>query len=527
MQIYSFHKTVRGHLHIVRGSPCEDSSLSYSATDGAYHIIAVADGHGAASCFRSSIGSEFAIKVAFDCLKQFAESILLSKDSEHNFYESIFSDPRYRRTLLKQLTDMIIAKWYDFVINDYHTNLPSIEDMELVPEKYRNEENIPHIYGTTLIAALMLPSCLVLLHQGDGRCDVFYEDGTIEQPIPWDVRCEGNVTTSLCDSDVAESFRNCVINIASKKVIACYLGCDGVEDAYRDTYEDIGGTHCLMGGVHTFYKNLSCQIASKTTNEFEQYLDKMLPDFSANGLFSRNGSGDDVSVAGIVNIEAIRPLVDKFALDVKEYSLEEELSLRESELNSKARRHAFLMECRDKAQADYEKVGKPFMDLSKQLTQRQREYSELINQINSLKGKIDNLRIIEHEIRNYTKTTPLSIATQEYLTSLTKRSKEMGRPIGNICETISTDIKKIETEYLRQRAKLDLLEEEMQKIRQNISNAPASLKVLEKNFQDAETEFIEYDSKYQVISNKINRILEELNNLRIIKAQSNVHTESN
>ena len=527
MQIHTFHKTVRGHLHIVKGNPCEDFSLSYSATDGRYHIIAVADGHGAASCFRSSIGAEIATKVAFDCLKQFAEAILSSQDSEHKFYESIFSDPRYRRTRLKQLTDMIIAKWYDSIINDYHTNLPSTEDMELVPEKYRNEENIPHIYGTTLIAALMLPSCLILLHQGDGRCDVFYEDGTIEQPIPWDVRCEGNVTTSLCDSDVAESFRNCVINIASKKVIACYLGCDGVEDAYRDTYEDIGGTHCLMGGVHTFYKNLSCQIASKTTDEFEQYLDKVLPDFSANGLFSHNGSGDDISVAGIVNIEAMRLLVDRFALDVKEYSLEEELSLRESELNSKARKHAFLMECRDKAQADYEKVGKPFVDFSRQLTQLQLEHSELINQINSLKGRIDNLRIIEQEIRNYSKTKFLSIVTQEYITALKKHSEEAGLPIGNVCERIFLEIKELETEYFVQCAKLDPLEEEIQKIRQNISNAPASLKILEKNFQNAEAEFIEYDSKYQVISDERNHILEELNNLRIIKAQSNVHTEAN
>lgn len=525
--MYAFHKTVRGYRHITKGRPCEDFSLSYSASNGQYYIIAVADGHGADYCFRSSTGSRFAINIAFECLQQFANAVLVSHDIEKKFYTDILFNTRYRRTILKQLTDRIVANWYDSVSQDYSSNPPSVEEMGTILKEHHKGNNITEFYGTTLIAALMLPSCLILLHQGDGRCDIFYEDGSVNQPIPWDMRCNGNITTSLCDFDVAESFRTCVINLNKKKIIACYLGSDGVEDAYRDTYEGIGGTHCLMGGVHTFYKNLSCKIVSMDNVAFEEYLDKMLPDFSANGLFSRSGSEDDVSVAGLVNIEAMRPLADKFALDIKEYSLEEELSLRESELNSKARRHAFLMECRDKAQADYERIGKSFVNFSKQLTQLQFEHSELVKQINSLKGRIDNLRIIEQEMRNYTKNAPLSIATQEYLTSLTKRSKETGLPIGNVCETISAEIKKLETEYLRQCANLDPLEEEIQKIRQNISNAPSSLKVLEKNFQDAEAEFIEYDSKYQVISDERNRILEELNNLKIIKAQSDVHTEAN
>ena len=137
------------------------------------------------------------------------------------------------------------------------------------------------------------------------------------------------------------------------------------------------------------------------------------------------------------------------------------------------------------------------------------------------------MRIIEQEIRNYSKTKFLSIVTQEYITALKKHSEEAGLPIGNVSERIFLEIKELETEYFVQCAKLDPLEEEIQKIRQNISNAPASLKILEKNFQNAEAEFIEYDSKYQVISDERNHILEELNNLRIIKAQSNVHTEAN
>ena len=64
-----------------------------------------------------------------------------------------------------------------------------------------------------------------------------------------------------------------------------------------------------MGGVHTFYKDLTCQIASMDTTAFEDYLCEMLPEFSEIGRFSRAGSGDDISVAGIVDVEEISKFV--------------------------------------------------------------------------------------------------------------------------------------------------------------------------------------------------------------------------
>ena len=54
--------------------PCEDSSVSYSAEDGKYHIAIVADGHGSKKCFRSNEGSKIATEVAMECLQQFAEA---------------------------------------------------------------------------------------------------------------------------------------------------------------------------------------------------------------------------------------------------------------------------------------------------------------------------------------------------------------------------------------------------------------------------------------------------------------------
>lgn len=324
-QVFAFHETVRGHFHVMNEFPCEDSSSSFSAENGRYHIAIVADGHGSKSCFRSDYGSKVATDVALECLQQFAETTLASDELEETFYKDIFSNPRYRHMTVRRLTDTILAEWHDRVLEDYNNNPPTLEEMGESAVEYQNGKNPAHIYGTTLIAALKIPHCLILLHQGDGRCDIFYEDGSVDQPIPWDSRCEDTVTTSLCDVDAAERFRSCVINLVEKPVIACYVGCDGVEDAYRDTYEGLGGSHVLMGGVHTFYKYLTCQIVQMRQEEFQLWLPEFLTQFSADGIFSRSGSGDDVSVSGIVDLSKVASFIEEYAYNVKLYALEEDL----------------------------------------------------------------------------------------------------------------------------------------------------------------------------------------------------------
>lgn len=351
-QKYTFHKSVRGHLHIMRDIPCEDCSGSFSEENGRYYIAVVADGHGAAECFRSSFGSQAATEIAMKCLKEFAESVLVSQEMEEMFYKGIVSNPRFCQTTIRRLTDTIIAGWHDCILENYRCHPPTAEELGDYADKYRNETRIPHIYGTTLMAALQFSDCLLLLHQGDGRCDVFYADGSVDQPIPWDERCEDAAVTSMCDKDAADSIRSYVIDLKEKEVIACYLGCDGVEDAYRDTYEALGGTHGLMGGVHAFYKDLTCQIAALETTEFEEYIETMFSEFSATGRFSHSGSGDDVSVAGIVDRTAIRKVTDRFKLDVKRYELEEALFWKEEELRGKLRKHEILRKRMEAAETE-------------------------------------------------------------------------------------------------------------------------------------------------------------------------------
>ena len=340
---YSFCQTARGTSHVERGTPCEDASGAFAAPNGAYGIIAVADGHGDFRCFRSAKGAELAVKIAMDFLKEVAEEKLSAPDAvRERFFHDMFTNARYRQLEFRRWTDVILSRWNDALRRDYDENPPAPDEISVLSDALRAPDKIPHIYGTTLMAALYLPPALLLLQQGDGRCEIFYADGTMNQPIPWDSRCEGNVTTSLCDPDAIVSFRSCALDLRQTPVAACYLGTDGVEDAYRDTYTGLGESHVLMGGVHTFYKALSCEAAARDAEGLTSHLAETLPAFSSQGQYGYGGSWDDVSVAGIVRPDALSPFADAWRLDVKRYGLEEGLFWKGDALRSGARKHEIL-----------------------------------------------------------------------------------------------------------------------------------------------------------------------------------------
>lgn len=333
---YVFHRTVRGYSHKKRNISCEDASACYAgeAGRGKYYIAAVADGHGDRTCVRSAKGAGLAVKAAVCCLESFAESAL-SGQTEEGESEVKPMYPADGSEDLRRLTDGLVAQWNDEVQRHIKEH-PFLEEELAVAgsaaDIYRAGKKLVHAYGTTLIAALMLPGVLLLLQQGDGRCEVFYEDGTVEQPIPWDDRCYQNVTTSMCDPDAADGIRVCVIPLNQKKVTACYLGTDGVEDSYR-----------TMEGTHMFYRKLSCELVQNRPdgsrcNEdvFQKRLYRILKNLS------RHGSGDDVSAAGIVDAGSLIPCVSLFEKQIERYGLEEEQIYYENRRISMSRKHGIL-----------------------------------------------------------------------------------------------------------------------------------------------------------------------------------------
>lgn len=507
-KVYTFNQSVRGHLHVMRDIPCEDYSCSFSDKNGRYHIAAIADGHGADSCFRSSKGSEAACKVTLECLKEFAESVLGSSKSEEKFYREALFDKKSSEVTLRRLTDLITAKWYDEVMEDYKKNPPTEAELGDYAEMYADGSNTVHIYGTTLIAALLMPSYLLLFQQGDGRCDVFYGDGSVDQPIPWDIRCQDNATTSLCDDDVLESFRTAVINIKKKKVIACYLGCDGVEDAYRDTYENLGDTHCIMGGVHAFYKDLTCRILDSGVADFENGLKDYFEYFSEFGRFSRSGSGDDVSVAGIVDLNAIAAFSEKFRRDTKLYDVEEKLFWKEDELRGKQRKREILRKRMNEAERVWQRAKSEYdreeVNLSNLNELRKEKKTERDTVISCSREYYECFpEIVSEEV---TTEDEISESKKPQLKKLLEKAKGI---LHINKETSNQDIEDEDNaqQYLEwlERKRVRLLDEirsldEKYKIfedsRIKKRNSAASL---EEKFKKAKQTFDDYESKFQAI----------------------------
>lgn len=506
-KVYTFNETVRGHLHVMREIPCEDFSDSYSAENGKYHIAIVADGHGSKECFRSSFGSRAVTEVAMRCLKEFADSILVSTEIEKRFYQDLFTNPRYRQMRIQHLTDTIIAEWHDRVFDDYNNNPPTEEELESNVGKNKDKNKISHIYGTTLIAALLLPSCLLVLHQGDGRCEVFYADGTVNQPVPWDERCEDTTTTSMCDSDVSTSIRHCILDTSKQNVVACYLGSDGIEDAYRDTYEGVGGTHSLMGGVHTFYKDLSCQLVSMTSESFEDYLKQMLPQFSEEGRFSRSGSGDDISVAGIVDIEAISNLTEGFAIDVKKYALEEDLFWEEDKLRGKTRKHGILQKRMNEAEGTLNNVQIELAELEKQQSELREKHDMLVEEARQMKEELEKYKreatVVKNSINEESDESAEEHSVKTFMKMMTLTAQQ-------VYEQLASGVNQREVRYKKQLEQLLVYNEQLEQLQKKHDDLKAKYHIVKKNFDEAKNNFIEYDKIYQEIDIARKKILEEI-----------------
>lgn len=465
-----FHKTVRGASHIRRETPCEDASSSFSQEEGLYHIAVVADGHGDPSCFRSNIGSKTAVTITEACLKSFAETALATRDSDRAIEEQL-SIPRKCTLLLKQLTDSIISRWAEAVLRELAENPITEEELQAAGSKaadYSQGKNLEHIYGTTLMAALLIGKKLILLHQGDGRCDVFYGDGTVDQPIPWDDRCQGNIVTSMCQADAAESIRTCVLDLEEKPVIGCFLGSDGVEDSFRN-----------MEGTHVFYRKLSCKLVSQELPEFEAYLEDMLPEFSA------TGSQDDVSVAGIVDIEGLKAYAEEFQSIAESYDREEKI-------------YILLYK-----QAEYQKRLDEDMPRKLEILRRQKEQAK-----NRLEECRDRKQKCEHGLEEWQNAQGTKNA------ELIEAKEKVSRFLGDIIEipnvfleaigiNIKTDLQKGETAI----AKLERRITEQQSLLDQLTIECAQL---EAAYNNAERDYQEYDEKRQQVQESLNNIINAL-----------------
>lgn len=279
-----FHCSHQGASHKKANKVCQDAAFS---SDGdKYAIAIVCDGHGSANYFRSDRGAKLAVEATKEALQGFMKNFL--KPNASSSLRGLLLD--HPDKYMRQLETNIIYLWRQKVRTDYLEYPFTSEELAQTDDKFRKNE-LAHpddfyvkAYGSTLMAVVVYPGYFWFgLHIGDGKCVACYEDGSWDQPIPWDDSCFLNVTTSLCDEKAVDKFRYCLHT--DYFPVALFVGSDGVDDSFASD-EDLYG----------FYQELFQTFQEKKAEQAHKEIDNFLP------ILSEKGSGDDISVSGIIKL---------------------------------------------------------------------------------------------------------------------------------------------------------------------------------------------------------------------------------
>ncbi len=278
-----YHFSAQGWNHIKKDTVCQDSSFSYENKNSSVKIIVVADGHGGDDYVRSDIGSKIATEVAIDVMLEFVKE----------YDKNNISDIKDANILKSNIAEKILQHWRKKVNDHYDKNLLSLKEANTISANFynkyiwENSENrdIGKIYGSTLIAFVITDEFNLGIQIGDGKCVLITENGNIFQPIPEDKQCAFNVTTSLCDDNAVENFR---YYSSDDSIAGVFIGTDGVDNSFNNDEE-----------LHELYKAISYLFVSKSKTDLEEEIEKYLH------ILTKKGSGDDISLAWILNKEML------------------------------------------------------------------------------------------------------------------------------------------------------------------------------------------------------------------------------
>ncbi|MBQ3080985.1 MAG: protein phosphatase 2C domain-containing protein [Clostridia bacterium] len=373
MAVKLFMQSVLGASHISKNTPCEDFGLKAEGGEGKYKVFATADGHGDKNCTRSRIGSRLVCEIARDALLNFAECI-----EGENGIDALLTSKKEGDMRCRTLATYIAGKWIEAVSEELEQNPITDEELASATEygaEYQRGIRVERMYGTTLMAGLLTDRYLLLLHQGDGRIVVFGGDGKAYQPVPWDDRCVGTATTSMCDPDAAQSFRYTVISLEETPVIACVAGSDGVEDSFPSSMEK----------THSYYRDLLAYACNNGVEALEEYLKEEL------STLSKERSQDDVTVSGFVDIDKIKPFLDSFKEQNRTVDIEDEVAVWEERVLSveSGGKFTHLKEKVENAKAAYEDIRAKYLALDKECKALTEEIERKKNDVDLNSGEVD------------------------------------------------------------------------------------------------------------------------------------------
>lgn len=415
-RIITFNVTKLGASHVKSGKPCQDYSLNWQSEDKGISIAIVCDGHGGETYVRSDRGSRLAAEITLQCVKEMLETVSpelfidkegavtarpeeeednlfpssknidlsqldgIKKDQyiqDQNFYKQV-KDIRQQDQIMNHLFASIYIRWIEAITKDAEND--PFNEYEKTCLK---NAKIVKAYGSTLMAFVRTPLYWFAFHIGDGKmlsCDINMK---WREPVPWDCNCFLNYTTSLCGSNPINDFRYAFSGNGDFP-IAVIMGSDGIDDSW-----------CTMDRLQNFYSQtlgIFNEIGeTKAVEELGDYLEKL----------SQKGSRDDMSMAGIIDMDAIQDstVIYKKQKEINAIRIEKEK--RESELSEIAKEHEKIEADISAFEEEYnqlkEKHSSWLLSFEQQAKEREVVIEKMLKLIEERKKEIE---LVEEKYKN-------------------------------------------------------------------------------------------------------------------------------
>lgn len=402
-----------GASHVKSGKPCQDYSLSWESDDKQTQVAIVCDGHGGETYVRSNIGSELAAKIALANIRNFisftSPAMFLGKNAaitarpdkssdalfpsinkvperelteseeeqlaqDEAFYAAV-ENVREQDYLFTRLFASIYLQWLEAIQKDMDSHPFSEEE-----KAHLKGAKVVKAYGSTLMAFVRTSLYWFAFHIGDGKLMACNRNMEWSEPVPWDCNCFLNVTTSLCNSDPIPMFRYAFSGLGDFPS-AVILGSDGLDDSW--------GTIELLQNFYSQTLSIFDQLGEEQAiKELAEYL----PDLS------KKGSQDDMSMAGIIDMDEIRDAVVLFNVKREVKALNQEKINKQSELTLLKEQYESLGKEIDRLSNNIERENESFLKwLNSLLNQKEKRENSLQQERENLCGKKqeeENLRII-------------------------------------------------------------------------------------------------------------------------------------
>ena len=456
-RIITFNTTRMGASHVKSGKPCQDYSLSWKSDDDKVFVCIVCDGHGGDTYVRSDIGSKLAAEISLKNIQEFIQctpaslfldteaAITARPDENDDFFGKSkpenpsadlnesqlaqFNQDKSFRESVKEVAEQdsafttlfarIYVQWMNAINQDAENNPFSDAEKALL-----KDARIAKAYGTTLMAFVRTPLYWFAFHIGDGKllcCDAALN---WREPVPWDCNCFLNITTSLCLRDPLNSFRYAFSGKGDFPA-AVMMGSDGIDD-----------TWCTMERLQNFYSQTLSIFDEIGPEEALKQLGEYLPTLSA------KGSRDDVSIAGIIDLDAIKSGVAAYSIRRLISSLMEEKNAREKDISALKGSKSELEEALKKLQDNHSGLLDMIKDFTRKLANINEEKAKREEELKSKTAELDKLNLMLKEKED---------AYKSWATEAKEQKLKLDQECAEILTGVQTVAESYRQDWLRER----------------------------------------------------------------------------